>query len=301
MIVRKFRGKHLPDITREVRRALGPDAVILELRRPGRWGKWLGKGDYEVLAAVEESRLTPVSPPAAPVTRASCRPPAVSAVAGRRRMLQAVAALCGPAQPVMLQPGRATLCALVGPTGVGKTTTVAKLAARFALKAGKRVALITTDTYRVGAVEQLRMYGEIMGLPVEVVERPVSLKRAVERHAGYDLVLIDTAGRNQLRQQLDEVGTALSLVKPDYTLLLVGMNTRAPELAALLTAYRPLSYNRLVAAKVDEALDAYGLLELGAAAQAPLSYLTTGQLVPDDLEDATPEHVTAALMGRWRP
>jgi flagellar biosynthesis protein FlhF len=140
-----------------------------------------------------------------------------------------------------------------------------------------------------------------MGLPVEVVERPVSLKRAVERQAGYDLVLIDTAGRNQLRQQLDEVGTALSLVKPDYTLLLVGMNTRAQELEALLAAYRPLGYNRLVAAKIDEALDTSGLLDLSAAGQAPLSYLTTGQLVPDDLEEASPEQVMAALMGRWRP
>lgn len=299
MIVRKFRGKHLPDITREVRRALGPEAVILELRRPGRWGKWLGRGEYEVLAAVEEPRLTPALP--ATPARPSSRPPAVSAVAGRRRMLEAVSSVCGKAQPVMLQTGRATVCALVGPTGVGKTTTVAKLAAHFALKAGKRVSLITTDTYRVGAVEQLRVYGEIMGLPVEVVERPVSLKRAVERQAGYDLVLIDTAGRNQLRQQLDEVGTALSLVKPDYTLLLVGMNTRAQELEALLAAYRPLGYNRLVAAKVDEALDTSGLLDLSAAGQAPLSYLTTGQLVPDDLEEASPEHIMAALMGRWRP
>jgi len=299
MIVRRFRGKHLPDITKEVRRALGPEAMILELSRPGRWEKWLGRGQYEVLAAVEEARLTPS--PAAPATRPASRPPAVSAVAGRRRMLQAVTALCGAPRPLVLQPGRAVLCALVGPTGVGKTTTVAKLAAHFALKAGKRVALITTDTYRVGAVEQLRMYGEIMGLPVEVVERPVSLKRAVERYAGYDLVLVDTAGRNQLRPQLDEVGTALSLVRPDYTLLLVGLGTRAQELGALLSAYRPLGYNRLVAAKVDEALDASGLLELGATAGAPLSYLTTGQLVPDDLEEATPEQVLAALMGRWRP
>ncbi|MEW6523391.1 MAG: hypothetical protein AB1445_07450 [Bacillota bacterium] len=305
MIVQRFRGKSLPEVTREVRRTLGPEAIILEIRSPARMWRWLGRGKYEVLAALEEALLAHAPGPAPRCVATRPDVPARfrhhAAGAAKSRVVRAVAALCGDGYPLTLEAGRTSVCALVGPTGVGKTTTVAKLAARFALKEGRRVALVTTDTYRVGAIEQLRVYADIMGVPVEVVERPVALKRAVDRYAGYDLVLIDTAGRNQLRQQLDETGAGLSLVRPDFTMLLLSVSTRSEELQALLSAYRPLGYNRLVAAKVDEALDASGLLDLATMEGAPLSYLTTGQLVPDDLEVATADHILAALMGRWRP
>jgi len=86
---------------------------------------------------------------------------------------------------------------LVGPTGVGKTTTIAKLAANFALLAGKRVALVTVDTYRIAAVEQLKTYAEIIGVPVDVAFTPQELREAIQRRSDYDMVLVDTAGRSQ--------------------------------------------------------------------------------------------------------
>ena len=116
----------------------------------------------------------------------------------RAELAQSLASMLPTAGPIKLaRPGEPTVIALVGPTGVGKTTTVAKLAANFALREGRRVGLVTIDTYRIAAVEQLRTYAQIINVPLEVVTSPRELRDAVDRMADCDVVLIDTVGRSQ--------------------------------------------------------------------------------------------------------
>ena len=313
MIVRRFYGASVPEITLDIRRELGPNAVILETKRPSRWARWFRRGQCEVLAAVEQNERGGLKeakkPGAGPMVTERTHAEPVEKVEkqqaqapgnARLRLVQAVSQLQGKGSPLELNAGRSTVCALVGSTGVGKTTTIAKLAAHYALRESKKVALVTTDTYRVGAVEQLKTYGEIMGTPVEVVERPLGLRRVLSQHSDADLILIDTPGRNPFGRHLEEVVTGLNLVQPHHTLLLVNLATRVEEIRALLEAYRTLAYNGLIATKVDEVLDTSGLLELVTVESAPLRYLTTGQLVPDDLAVASAENVLAALSGRWQ-
>ena len=315
MIVRRFYGSSVPEITLKIRREMGPNAVILETKRPSRWARWFKRGQCEVLAAVERNQTEnsidrPVPTEPASVAGDNGDPRAQPMQEARKtqetgkarlRLVQAVSQIQGEGTPLTLRSGEPTVCALVGSTGVGKTTTIAKLAAHYALREDRKVALVTTDTYRVGAVEQLKTYGEIMGSPVEVVERPVALKRVLACYRDFDLILIDTPGRNPFGRQLQEVGAGLQLVRPHHILLLVNVVMRVEEIRALLEAYQNMSYNGLIATKVDEVLDASGLLELVTAESAPLCYLTTGQLVPDDFVLASAENVLAALSGRWQP
>ncbi len=187
--------------------------------------------------------------------------------------------------------------ALVGPTGVGKTTTVAKLAARYALQQGRRVGLVTVDTFRIGAVEQLKTYARIMGVPIRVAVDRDSFRSAVEDLADRELVLVDTAGQSprdeeSLMELLDmfpgDVSTEVHLV--------LAVTTRSRDLERILRHYAAVRPSRLLLTKLDET-DCYGpLLALPLVSRLPLSYLTTGQNVPDDIEEATPEGVAGYLV-----
>ncbi len=187
--------------------------------------------------------------------------------------------------------------ALVGPTGVGKTTTVAKLAARYALQDGRRVGLITVDTFRIAAVEQLKTYARIMGVPIRVALDAASFRSAVEDLADRDLVLVDTAGQSprdeaSLMELLelfpDDVETEVHLV--------LAVTTRGRDLQAALRHYAPVGPSRLLLTKLDETECHGALLGLPLIARLPLSYLTTGQNVPDDIEEATPQGVAGYLV-----
>jgi flagellar biosynthesis protein FlhF len=196
--------------------------------------------------------------------------------------------------------GGQRIVALVGPTGVGKTTTAAKLAARFALQEKRRVGLVTVDTFRIAAIEQLRKYAEIMGVPLRVALDAEGLRSAVGDFAGFDLVLVDTAGQSPkdeeaLRDLLDlfpsEAGIEVHLV--------LSVTTRGRDLERILRHYEPARPSRLLLTKLDET-DCHGpLLGLPLASRLPLSYLTTGQNVPDDIEEATPARVADYLLRGW--
>lgn len=204
----------------------------------------------------------------------------------------------GVPETIRVAPGERRVVALMGPTGVGKTTTLAKLAAFWALRRGLKVALITADTYRIAAVEQLRTYCEIIGLPLEVVERPEEVPRALDRHRDADLILVDTAGRSHRnREQMEELAAYLDALRPDERYLVLSLTASTRDARAVVDSYRPIGFHKLLFTKLDEATAPGVLLNTLVHAGRPLSYITTGQNVPDDIEVASPERLSRILLG----
>lgn len=188
--------------------------------------------------------------------------------------------------------------ALIGPTGVGKTTTIAKLAANFAIKEGQRVALITADTYRIAAVEQLKTYSDIIGVPIEIVYSPDELKAALYRHRDKNLVLIDTAGRSpQSQYQLAELQSLLAVDPYIETHLVLSATTKYSDLLEIVNKFSVCSPQKILLTKVDEAGYLGTVLNLLYQFPTALSYVTTGQNVPDDIELAN-AHKLANLILR---
>ncbi|MDT3699262.1 MAG: flagellar biosynthesis protein FlhF [Thermincola sp.] len=177
--------------------------------------------------------------------------------------------------------------ALIGPTGVGKTTTIAKLAATYSIVDKKKVALITADTYRVAAVEQLKTYGEIIGISVEVVFTPAELQAAISRHPDKDLILIDTAGRSHKNtEQMVELKSFLDIAVPSDVFLVLSATTRSKDMTEIVNSYSDIPLTRLVFTKLDETSSFGAILNVIASTQKSLSYITVGQNVPDDIEVA---------------
>lgn len=194
--------------------------------------------------------------------------------------------------------GKRRVVALVGPTGVGKTTTVAKLAAQHALFGGRRVGLLTVDTYRIAAVEQLKTYAEIIHLPVEVAYSPEEVTQALARLGDREVILVDTAGRSQKNGgQMRDLQAYLQAAQPDEVHLVLSATTRQKDLDDCLAQFKAAGYDRLIFTKLDET-DTYGsLYNCARRAGCPVAYLTFGQNVPDDIEEASGERLAELLMG----
>ncbi len=180
------------------------------------------------------------------------------------------------------------IIALVGPTGVGKTTTTAKLAAMYALNRGNKVALITMDIFRVGAVEQLKTYSRIMGIPLEVASTPKELEKAVEKHSTCDLIFIDTAGRSHKdKEKLDEMKNFLEHKIPVEVYLCLSATTKDRELEEILHRFSIFKISKVVFTKIDESESLGNMVNLLMKDNLSIAYFTTGQRVPEDIEVAT--------------
>lgn len=187
--------------------------------------------------------------------------------------------------------------ALVGPTGVGKTTTLAKIAADFLSKHSASIALITIDTYRIAAVEQLKVYGEIMNLPVEVVLNPEQLEQMLLKHRDKDLILIDTAGRSP--QDTLCIEELASFLPPDLNIqkhLVLSATTREKELFEAINRFSVLDIDNTIITKIDECSSLGLLLDIQIREKVPFSYLTNGQRVPEDLLEADKDLLTQLIM-----
>lgn len=199
-------------------------------------------------------------------------------------------------QPTQPAPRR---IALVGPTGVGKTTTLAKIASHYALDRGLDVVLVTLDTYRIAAVEQLRTYGRLLGIPVEVAADGQSLQEIFAHYTDADLILVDTPGYGPGDStSLARLGAALRQAEALEVHLLVTASVRPGEMQRVLGAFEPLGYDRLVFSKLDEARHLGEVLNAWNHADLPVSYFTTGQRVPEDLEEASVEYLCKELVTR---
>ncbi|MFH1268910.1 MAG: flagellar biosynthesis protein FlhF [Planctomycetota bacterium] len=200
------------------------------------------------------------------------------------RMVEAEIPIAGP---IAVNPGRRRLVALVGPTGVGKTTTIAKLAANYRLKEKRNVGLITVDTYRIAAVEQLRTYADIIDLPMQVVSTPREMRDAVRRLDGQDLVLMDTGGRSPRDDiKIQELKSFLSEAGADEVHLVLSSAAGSRALQQTAERFARVGTTALVITKLDESTGLGNLLPLLRTSRLPVSYLTNGQNVPDDIETA---------------
>lgn len=201
------------------------------------------------------------------------------------------------ANGITLYSNRPKVVALIGPTGVGKTTTLAKIAARFVLEQGARVALITADTYRISAVEQLKTYSDILGLPLEIVYNPDALRRAIEKHKDKQLILIDTAGRSQYNEyQMKELSGLLSIDADIEKHLVMSATTKTSDGIELLENFSICQPDRVIFTKVDETGTHGIILNILHRRKVALSYVTNGQSVPDDIEPASVERLAELLL-----
>jgi flagellar biosynthesis protein FlhF len=203
--------------------------------------------------------------------------------------------------PILTHPGERRVVALVGPTGVGKTTTVAKLAAGFRIEAKRRVGLLTIDTFRIAAVQQLKAYAEIMDLPMQVVEKPDEMQPALNRLGDVDLVLIDTAGRSPKSDaRIDQLVELLRSAQPDETHLVLNSTSSAASTRLALQGFAPVRPTAAILTKLDEAPGTVGVLSTLANSEQfsgmPLSYITNGQQVPDDIAPAEAEMLMSRLL-----
>lgn len=202
-----------------------------------------------------------------------------------------------PPAPGRATDGRPTTIALLGPTGVGKTTTLAKLAATHKLRHGRKVGLITSDTYRIAAVEQLRTYANIIGLPLKVALTPEEMGEACASFDACDVILIDTAGRSQ--HDTDRIGELREFVeaaRPHRRHLVLSAAAQEAVMLAAADRFGALGPDRLLLTKLDEAVRFGPVLNVASRVALPLGYVTSGQEVPDDIEPANADRLARLIL-----
>ena len=194
--------------------------------------------------------------------------------------------------------GRPRIIAIAGPTGVGKTTTLAKLAAEWRVTRGLRVGLLAADSFRVGAVEQLRTYGSIIGAEVRGANGSSSAREALAALAGCDVVLVDTPGRGHRDVgRIGEIAHLLTAVRPDETYLVLPGSSSARTLEESSDAFAPIGATHVVLSKLDESEGLGALIGAVRRGGTPTSWFTTGQEVPDDIEHADAHAFARRLLG----
>jgi flagellar biosynthesis protein FlhF len=190
------------------------------------------------------------------------------------------------------------IVALIGPTGVGKTTTVAKLAANLKLRERKSVGLITIDTYRIAAIDQLRKYAELIGVVLQVVSSPEDIAAAIEAMSDCEYVLIDTAGRSPSDAlKLNELKRFLDAANPDEIHLVLSTTCGKASAQMAIERFGPLGVDKVICTKVDEAAQLGVLLSVCRKLNKGLSYITTGQDVPDDIEVTQAKRLARLILG----
>jgi flagellar biosynthesis protein FlhF len=211
-------------------------------------------------------------------------------------LLAAMAALIRRPEEHKARGNKARVIALVGPTGVGKTTTVAKLAAISKLINQMDVALISADTYRIGAIEQLRTFAAIADIPMEVAYTPAELAPALRKFRDKDIVFMDTVGRSQKsKKELTDLSRFLAAAAPDEIHLVLSASTSVRTANDIVRQFKVLKPNRVLFSKLDEAATLGPLLTVANANDLPVSYVTTGQTVPDDILSVDPRRMASMI------
>jgi len=189
----------------------------------------------------------------------------------------------------------------IGPTGVGKTTTIAKIASIFRVDQKKKVALLTADTYRIAAAEQLLTYANILEVPFRIIYTVEEIEKALEDFKGYDYILIDTAGHShQNTTQKESMSNLIHSVDDKVekeVYLVLSATTKYRDLISIADSYKEMAYYKLIFTKLDETTTLGNLLNLRLYTNADMSYVTYGQNVPDDIEEFNPQSTVKQLLG----
>ncbi len=206
----------------------------------------------------------------------------------------------GEAVTITLEKNKPNVVCFVGPTGVGKTTTIAKIASKFKLEEKKKVAIITADTYRIAAVEQIKTYANILTIPVEVVYEAKDLNSAISKYDNYDLVLIDTAGRSH--RNMEQFNDAKNLLESinnykKQVYLVISATTKYNDLSKIAKAYKEITDYNLIFTKLDETSSYGNILNIKMDTKVPLSYVTFGQGVPEDISELNSQNIAKQLLG----
>lgn len=189
----------------------------------------------------------------------------------------------------------------IGPTGVGKTTTIAKIASKYKVEEEKKIAFITADTYRIAATEQLHIYANILDAPMSVVYSVEELNQAIEKFAEHDLIFVDTAGfshKNEVhKQDTKSLIDGLDVQYSSEIFLVLSATTKYKDLIAIVDSYQEIAEYKLIFTKLDETTSYGNLLNVRLYSGADLSYMTTGQNVPDDIEEFNSQRIVKQLLG----
>lgn len=195
------------------------------------------------------------------------------------------------------EDGKPTVVIFLGPTGVGKTTTLAKIAADYSLNHEKKIGFITADTYRIAAVEQLKTYAEILNIPISVIYTPEEIKEAILNYSDKDLILVDTAGRSHKNaEQFAELKMLVASAQADEVFLVLSCNLGRTACKEIISHYGFLKNYKLLFTKLDEAPVPGIILNIRYATGKRLSYTTAGQCVPDDIEVANVENIVKSIL-----
>lgn len=192
----------------------------------------------------------------------------------------------------------------IGPTGVGKTTTIAKVASKFCLGEKKKVAMVTCDTYRIAAAEQLRTYANILDIPFKVIYVAEEMKEVMTQFKEYDYIFVDTAGHfyqnEEQAKEIKKIVHSVDDIAESETYLVVSATTKYKDLKRIADSYKTITDYKLIFTKLDETITLGSLLNLHLYTGAPMSYVTYGQNVPDDIEMFNPQKTVKHLLGGKR-
>ena len=209
----------------------------------------------------------------------------------------------GVAETIKPVEGKTKIIFFVGPTGVGKTTTIAKLASYYKLQKNLKVGFITSDTYRIAAVEQLRTYANILDAPLSVVYTIEEFNEAIRNFENYDMVFVDTAGRSQKNNEqcnevfrlIDEGKMSDNMEKEVY--LVLSAATKYKDLLKICEVFGHIKNYKLIFTKLDETYSLGNILNIKLNTGATLSYIASGQVVPDDISTVDAQKIARSLLG----
>jgi len=337
MQIKRFEGKDMKEVLRQVREEFGPEAIILSTKKLKLSSGLLNPFRtplVEVIAAVDRNEDPPssssLSPPYAfpeskkiskedghglfhqRILSMGFHPDFLNGFLEDLKLSQKE--LSGPYLPEVYQGllrwrllnaieilvpsfDRKRIWSFIGPTGVGKTTTLVKLAAQLCLTITPKIVLITIDTYRIGAIEQLRTYSHILRLPLEIAHHPEDLRQIIKKWEDYDLLLIDTPGRSPNQSaQIEELKRFLSIYPEIENHLVLSATTKDRDLERIIHQFGRIPIESYIFTKIDETNQFVPMFNQIFLNKRPLTYLTNGQRVPEDIELATKSKVANLVL-----